>query len=53
MTVAELRRRLTTREFAEWVTFYRVEAREREAEQRKQRAASGMVRAWTGDWSGD
>jgi hypothetical protein len=44
MTVAELRRRMTTREFAQWVALYRIEAREREAEQRKQRAASGVRR---------
>jgi hypothetical protein len=40
MTVAELRRRLSTHEFAGWVALYRIEAREREAEQRKQAAAA-------------
>ncbi|MGE4164212.1 MAG: hypothetical protein AB7G23_21020 [Vicinamibacterales bacterium] len=40
MTVAELRQRLSTHEFAQWVAFYRIEAREREAEQRKQAAAA-------------
>ena len=44
MTVAELRARLSTHEFAQWVALYRIEAREREAEQRKQRAASGVRR---------
>ena len=44
MTVAELRHRMSTREFAEWVAFYRIEAREREAEQRRQQAASRVRR---------
>lgn len=30
MTVAELRRRMSTREFAEWLAFYSVENREQE-----------------------
>jgi len=35
MTVGELRRRMSTREFAHWIALYRIEAREREAEQRR------------------
>ena len=35
MTVGEVRRRLSTREYGQWIAFYRIEAREREAEQRK------------------
>jgi hypothetical protein len=40
MTVAELRARLSTYEFAQWVAFYRIEQREHEAEQRRQAAAA-------------
>ena len=40
MTVGELRKRMSTREYGEWMALYRVEAREREAEQRKQQMAA-------------
>jgi hypothetical protein len=40
MTVGELRRRMSTREFAEWVALYRVEAAEREAEERRRQVQS-------------
>lgn len=35
MTVRELERRLTVREFAEWAAFYAAEAKEIEAAQKK------------------
>lgn len=35
MTVAELRRRLSTAEFTEWIAFYNVEAVEREKARKK------------------
>jgi hypothetical protein len=35
MTVGELERRMSTREFAEWVAFYVVEAKEAEAAYRR------------------
>jgi hypothetical protein len=40
MTVGELRRRMTTREYGQWIALYRIEAREREAEARKQQMAA-------------
>lgn len=35
MTVAELRRRMTTAEFVQWVAFYSVEAQEQERAQKR------------------
>lgn len=44
MTVAELRKRMSTAEYVQWVALYNVEGREREDLARKMRPRAGRKR---------